>query len=197
MTKVIGLTGGIATGKSTVASYLQKRGFLVIDADQLVHELQQPGERLYQAVVAEFGVDFIDEAGSLDRAKLAGIVFSNGTARKKLSKIQDFIIREELSKRRKFALSQAEQLFFMDIPLLFEAHYEDFFDEIWLVAVPEEVQLSRLMARNHLTEAEAKKRLASQWPLSEKLALADRVLDNSGNLTSLYRQIDSALEVIC
>ncbi|RZI48656.1 dephospho-CoA kinase [Lactococcus kimchii] len=234
MKKVIGLTGGIASGKSTVVDFLISLGYQVIDADKVVRELQAPQGRLYEAILKHFGSDFIDETGQLNRAKLGALVFENREQREKLSLLQDEIIRKELYHRRDQFLGRenadvnaerdfrentdekpreiadvnsvsnfsgskiyrklpsVNQLLFMDIPLLLEYGY-DGFDEIWLVTVTEEIQLERLMARNHFTKEEAKKRIDAQMPLAQKRKFADRILDNSGSLEMLKKQIEEAL----
>lgn len=192
MKKIIGITGGIASGKSSLTTFLRSQGYQVVDADALVHALQVPGGRLYQALLGHFGQDILLEDGQLDRAKLGQKIFSDEKEAAWSSRVQGKIIREELAKERD-RLAQEESLFFMDIPLLFESHYEDWFDEIWLVYVDEGQQLERLMARNHLSKEEAEKRLAAQWKLADKRALADRILDNSGRLEDMLAQAAQAL----
>lgn len=193
MSKVIGITGGIATGKSMATHYIQKRGYTVLDADEIVHKLQQPGGALYQAIFENFGSIFFDENKRLDREKLGRLVFSNPTIREKLSGIQDIIIRQELIRQRD---EQMASLFFMDIPLLFEQHYEDLVDAVWLIDVSETIQLLRLQKRNIFTEEEAKARIETQLSGKEKRRFANVVLDNSGTIEQLYKQIDKELEMI-
>lgn len=213
MKKVIGLTGGIASGKSTVVDFLISKGYQVIDADQVVRQLQLPGGKLYEAIVSHFGRDFIDSSGQLDRAKLGKLVFANPNKRQELSTIQDDIIRQELYTQRARLLEKTEiataygdkkiadhllmapsvdEVFFMDIPLLLEYNYTGF-DEIWLVYIDETTQLERLMARNHFTKEEAKQRIAAQMPLGKKRKVADRILDNSGSIAELEKQVEDAL----
>lgn len=193
MSKVIGITGGIATGKSMATHYIQKRGYTVLDADEIVHKLQQPGGALYQAIFENFGSIFFDENKRLDREKLGRLVFSNPTIREKLSGIQDIIIRQELIRQRD---EQMASLFFMDIPLLFEQHYEDLVDAVWLIDVSETIQLLRLQKRNIFTKEEAKARIETQLSGKEKRRRANVVLDNSGTIEQLYKQIDKELEMI-
>ncbi|WP_312682736.1 dephospho-CoA kinase [Lactococcus taiwanensis] len=213
MKKVIGLTGGIASGKSTVVDFLISKGYQVIDADQVVRQLQLPGGKLYEAIVSHFGRDFIDSSGQLDRAKLGKLVFADPNKRHELSTIQDDIIRQELYAQRARLLEKTEiatasgdkkfadhllmtpsvdEVFFMDIPLLLEYNYTGF-DEIWLVYIDETTQLERLMARNHFTKEEAKQRIAAQMPLWKKREVADRILDNSGSIAELEKQVEDAL----
>lgn len=191
--KAIGLTGGIASGKSTVSQYLKDRGYQVLDADQLVHELQQKEGRLYQALLAYFGPVILDEAGNLDRPQLSQLIFSSPETLRKSSELQDHIIRQELRQRYE-DLKRKQSVFFMDIPLLYERQYEDWFDKVWLVYVNSDQQLSRLIARNKLSKEEALDRIQAQMSLDEKRVLADAVVDNSGNLTETYSQLDKLLE---
>ncbi|WP_303740373.1 dephospho-CoA kinase [Streptococcus sobrinus] len=193
MSKIIGLTGGIASGKSTVTAYLRQKGYQVVDADQLVHSLQAKGGLLYQALILAFGTGILGPGQELDRPKFAQLIFNDPAARKKSADLQDRIIRQELIKERD-RLAQEEDIFFMDLPLLFELDYEDWFDEIWLVVLDEDQQLQRLMARNGYSLEEAQKRVASQMPLSKKIRLADQLIDNNGSLEDTYRQLDQQLQ---
>lgn len=176
MKMVIGLTGE-CEWETTVVDFLISEGYQVIDADKVVRQLQEPGGKLYKAIVETYGLDFIADNGQLNREKLGALVFSDSKEREKLSNLQDEIIRTELYDRRDDLLkkmtdksvsknfdskSQGKNLsvnkpIFMDIPLLIEYNYTGF-DEIWLVSLPEKIQLERLMARNKFTEEEAKKR---------------------------------------
>ena len=193
MVRIIGITGGIASGKSTVTEFLRRQGYQVIDADQVVHELQEPGGRLYQALLSTFGSSILQEDGRLDRPKLGAMIFGNPELLEQSSQIQNQIIREELAGRRDL-LAETEDIFFMDLPLLFELQYEDWFDQIWLVDVTEETQLSRLMSRNALSQEEAEKRIAAQLSLREKRKRADVLIDNNGSLEETRQQIRNALQ---
>ena len=193
MTRIIGITGGIASGKSTVTEFLRQQGYQVIDADQVVHELQEPGGRLYQALLSTFGSVILQEDGHLDRPKLGAMIFGNPQLLAQSSQIQNQIIREELACRREL-LVETEDIFFMDIPLLFELQYEDWFDQIWLVDVMEEIQLNRLMSRNVLSQEEAEKRIAAQLSLKEKRKRADVLIDNNGSLEETRWQIRDAIQ---
>ncbi len=193
MARIIGITGGIASGKSTVTEFLRQQGYQVIDADQVVHELQEPGGRLYQALLSAFGSAILREDGRLDRPKLGAMIFGNPQLLEQSSQIQNQIIREELTGRRDL-LAETEDIFFMDLPLLFELQYEDWFDQIWLVDVTEKTQLSRLMSRNALSQEEAEKRIAAQLSLREKRKRADVLIDNNGSLEETRQQISNALQ---
>ena len=193
MGKIIGITGGIASGKSTVTNFLRQQGFQVVDADAVVHQLQKPGGRLFQALGQHFGQEIILENGELNRPLLARRIFSNPEEREWSRLTQGEIIREELATLRD-QLAQTEAIFFMDIPLLFEQDYVSWFDETWLVYVDRDVQVERLMKRDHLSKNEAESRLAAQWPLEKKKHLASHILDNDGNQDQLLTQVFSLLE---
>ena len=193
MARIIGLTGGIASGKSTVTSYLREKGYPVIDADQVVHDLQAPGGELYRVLVDHFGKEILTKEGELDRLALGQRIFSDPSERDWSNRVQGRLIREALAEVRDRQAAQSD-LIFMDIPLLIEQGYEDWFESVWLVAVSKETQLKRLMERNHLSELQAQERIASQMPLDEKSAHADLVLDNNDDLTALYAQLDAALQ---
>lgn len=193
MGKIIGITGGISSGKSTVTNFLRKQGFKVVDADAVVHQLQKPGGRLFEALVQHFGQEIILENGELNRPLLASLIFSNLEEREWSRITQGEIIREELATLRD-QLAQIEAIFFMDIPLLFEQDYSAWFDETWLVYVDQDVQVERLMKRDQLSKDEAESRLAAQWPLEKKKDLTSHVLDNNGNQEQLLNQVRILLE---
>ena len=193
MGKIIGITGGIASGKSTVTNFLRQKGFEVVDADALVHQLQKPGGRLYQILVEHFGEKVLLEDGELNRPLLASLIFSNYEEREWSKQTQGKIICQELGSLRE-KLAQTEDIFFMDIPLLFEQDYASWFDETWLVYVSRDTQLDRLMNRDQLSKESAETRLASQWPLEEKKRLASHILDNNGSREQLLSQVASLLQ---
>ena len=193
MGKIIGITGGIASGKSTVTEFLIQKGFQVVDADAVVHQLQKPSGRLYQVLVEHFGEKILLENGELNRPLLASLIFSNPEEQEWSKRTQGEIIREELAALRN-QLAQTEDVFFMDIPLLFEQGYDSWFDEIWLVYVDKKTQIERLMNRDHLNIEEAQARLESQWSLSKKKKLASHIIDNSGTQKELVNQVANLLE---
>ena len=195
MGKIIGLTGGIASGKSTVTSYLREKGYAVIDADRVVHDLQAQGGELYQALVEHFGTEILLDTGDLNRPALAERIFSSQNEIAWSNQVQGEMIRKALARERD-RLAETEDLFFMDIPLLIEQGYLDWFDKVWLVYVTEHTQLERLMERNASTEDQVRDRLAAQMSLEEKKALVDLVIDNNSKRDHLYQQIDRALEQI-
>ncbi|MHA3042939.1 dephospho-CoA kinase [Streptococcus sp. 517s] len=193
MGKIIGITGGIASGKSTVTNFLREQGFQVVDADAVVHQLQKPGGRLYQLLVQHFGQEIILENRELNRPLLASLIFSNPEEREWSRITQGEIIREELAALRD-QLTQTEAIFFMDIPLLFEQDYSAWFDETWLVYVNRDVQVERFMKRDYLSKEVAESRLATQWSLEEKKKLASHILDNNGSRDQLVTQVVKLLE---
>ena len=193
MGKIIGITGGIASGKSTVTNFLREQDFQVVDADAVVHQLQRPGGRLYQLLVQHFGQEIILENGELNRPLLASLIFSNPEEREWSKKTQGEIIREELAALRE-QLAQTESVFFMDIPLLFEQDYSAWFDETWLVYVDQDVQVERFMKRDHVSKEVAESRLTAQWSLEEKKKLASYILDNNGSRDQLVSQVVKLLE---
>lgn len=193
MTKIIGLTGGIASGKSTVTKIIRESGFKVIDADQVVHKLQAKGGKLYQALLEWLGPEILDADGELDRPKLSQMIFANLDNMKTSARLQNSIIRQELACQRD-QLKQTEEIFFMDIPLLIEEKYIKWFDEIWLVFVDKEKQLQRLMARNNYSREEAELRLSHQMPLTDKKSFASLIIDNNGDLITLKEQMSNVLQ---
>ena len=196
MGKIIGITGGIASGKSTVTEFLRQKGFQVVDADAVVHQLQKPSGRLYQVLVEHFGEKILLENGELNRPLLASLIFSNPEEQEWSKRTQGEIIREELAAlRNRFA--QTEALFFMDIPLLFEQNYTSWFDETWLVYVNRDIQFERLMKRDQISKEAAESRLNSQWPLERKISLASHSLDNNGNQEQLIAQVVQLFEEMC
>lgn len=193
MKQVIGLTGGIASGKSTVSAYLRELGLAVIDADALVHDLQRKGGPLYQVLVDWLGQDILQEDGQLDRKALGALLFGSKEMLEKSAELQNPIIRREL----KVALEEklAEQdLVFLDIPLLYEQGYEDWCDQVWVVYVDQTTQIKRLMGRNSLTTEEAQLRISRQLSLEDKRIRADLVLDNRGSLENLKEQVQKGLQ---
>lgn len=193
MGKIIGITGGISSGKSTVTNFLRQRGFQVVDADALVHQLQAPGGRLYNILVEHFGNQVLLKNGQLNRPLLASLIFSNPEEQEWSKETQGQVILEELA-ALKNQLAQTEAIFFMDIPLLFEQGYESWFDEVWLIYLDRETQIERLINRDKLSLEAAESRLASQWSLDKKKKLATHIIDNSGSLDQLLSQIISLLE---
>ncbi|MDP4525426.1 dephospho-CoA kinase [Bacillus halotolerans] len=193
MTLVIGLTGGIASGKSTVANMLIDKGITVIDADIIAKQAVEKGMPAYRQIIDEFGEDILLENGDIDRRKLGALVFTNEQKRLALNSIVHPAVREEMLKRRDESIANQETFVVLDIPLLFESKLESLVDKIIVVSVTKELQLERLTKRNQLTEEEALSRIRSQIPLEEKVSRADNVIDNSGTLEETKRQLEEIL----
>ena len=187
----IGLTGGIATGKSTVAKLLTERGANLIDLDKVAREVVEPGQPALLAIAERFGQAVLKPDGSLDRKKLGSIVFADEAQRKALEAILHPAIRAVMKERMVAReSSHPEQLVVVDVPLLFESKLEPYFEQIMLVYVPREEQLKRLMKRDGLSREDAERRLAAQMSIEDKKALADIVIDNSSDLAHTAAQID-------
>ena len=179
--KIIGLTGGIACGKSTVSKALRALGACIIDADALAHELSQPNQALFNAYVQRFGMAIVTAGGTLDRAAIARLIFTDPTMRAEVEQISHPLIRRAVEERLRMAEKEQKRAAVLDVPLLFEAGWDALADEVWVVALPPEEQLTRLLARDKtMSEVEARARIAAQMPLAEKCARADVVIDNSG-----------------
>lgn len=179
--KIIGLTGGIACGKSTVSKALRALGACIIDADALAHELSQPNQALFNAYVQRFGMAIVTPGGTLDRAAIARLIFTDPTMRAEVEQISHPLIRRAVEERLRMAEKEQKRAAVLDVPLLFEAGWDALADEVWVVALPPEEQLRRLLARDKtMSEGEARARIAAQMPLAEKCARADVVIDNSG-----------------
>jgi dephospho-CoA kinase len=190
---LIGLTGNIATGKSTVARMLSDLGATVVDADALVHDLQRLGTPTYAAIVAAFGRGILDRAGEIDRAALGTIVFADPARLRALESILHPAVAVE--SRRRLAAAATPVVVYEAIKLI-EAGRADICDAIWVVTARPEVQLQRLMHTRGLSEADARQRLSAQPPQAEKLQHATVVIDNSGTLDDTQRQVQAAFEAI-
>ncbi|MFA1711875.1 dephospho-CoA kinase [Peribacillus frigoritolerans] len=193
MGQIIGITGGIASGKSTVSLYLQELGFTIVDADLASRAVVEPGEEAYHQVVKAFGEDILLTDGNIDRVKLGSIIFNDQEKRLLLNGIVHPAVRNWMRVKTEAALSSGEETVFMDIPLLFESKLTFMVDKTLLIYVDEQVQLQRLMNRNGLSEKEALARINSQMPLADKKALADAVIDNNGDINETKRQVKAIL----
>ncbi|AMX82648.1 dephospho-CoA kinase [Geobacillus subterraneus] len=194
MALTIGLTGGIASGKSTVSAMMRELGLPVIDADEAARAVVEPGEEAYRQIVAVFGPDVLQENGEIDRAKLGAIVFNNEQERKKLNAIVHPAVRRKMLAEKEKLVRSGAKTVVLDIPLLFESGLTDWVDRVLVVYVDDDVQLRRLMVRNGFTEEEALARIRAQWPLEEKVKRADAVIDNNGTMEETRRQLLSILQ---
>jgi dephospho-CoA kinase len=188
----IGLTGGIACGKSTVAAMLAKRGARIIDADQIAREVVLPGMPALEAIAERFGQAVLAPDGTLDRKRLGTIVFSDAAARRDLEGLLHPPIRALMHERRdRFEQEARGQLVVLDIPLLYENKLEHMVNRVMVAYCPREVQLQRLMSRDGLSLEQAEARLAAQLPIEDKRKRADIVIDNSGSMEHTERQVDA------
>ncbi len=207
--KIIGLTGGIGSGKSTVADYLISRGFHVLDADQIAREIVLPGSEMLIRLTSIFGEEIIHEDGSLNRKKLGDLVFSDAEKKKTLDSMMHTEILELIHERvlqfREEAELAAEtaidpghaaknKVIFIDAPLLFETGLDKSVGEIWVIDVDDETRIRRIMERDGLNREDILKRISTQMARDEKNSRADVILDNTGDQEALYRQIQELLE---
>lgn len=196
MTHTIGLTGGIGSGKSTVARLLEKLGACVIDADAIVHELEGPGQPLAAEIATSFGPHFLRPGGAVDREALGALVFRDVTARLRLNQLVHPRVGAEIGRRAQAARNAGVPVLVLDIPLLLEARGQSpsaasrlGLDAVVVVWVPRETQIVRIMQRDGFPREEALRRVSAQMSLDEKRALADHVIDNSGAPAETERQV--------
>ncbi|MCL1949903.1 MAG: dephospho-CoA kinase [Turicibacter sp.] len=194
--KIIGLTGGISTGKSTVIKWFLEDGIPVLDADAIVHGLQQPGTELLRQIEEVFGGVMLNPDGSLNRQALGQLIFTDETAKETLNQLIHPLVRDALNQGIETARSKGEKIIVLDVPLLFESGFETLVDEVVVVYAPREVQLARLMERDGIDEAYAKAKIASQGCLEDKRKRAHYVLDNGGSLEGLRREYEKLKEVL-
>lgn len=195
MSKIFGLTGGIAAGKTTVLNIFKELGCQVFDADQVARKVVEPGTVGLTQITKQFSNNILLPDGSLDRKKLGRIVFSDRRQLKILTSITGPLIRQEIVQIiDEVKNSPSDQITIFEIQLLFETHYEDYFDATIAVYVDHEIQLKRLIKRNNITEQAAEDKINSQMPMSQKRTLADYCLDNSGTVEDLEEQIKQLLK---
>ncbi len=180
---VIGLTGGIASGKSTVAKALAELGALIVDGDETAHHLMEPNHSAWEEIVQAFGREILNPDMTINRMKLAAIVFEDDEQLEILNRISHPLVLESLKNQiLQIQVSQPEAVVIMDVPLLYEAHMDYLCDQVWVVWVDRETQIKRLMERNHFVREEAVKRIESQMQLDEKAKRADVVIDNTKDI---------------
>lgn len=185
----IGLTGGIASGKSTVAAMFRDLHIPVIDADEIAHRVTAIDGEAYQLIVETFGSDILDSNGAIDRRKLGAIVFHDEQKRKQLNAIVHPLVRKHMLQQKEQYARKGEKAVVLDIPLLFESNLEHLVDRILVVYVDEQIQLRRLCERNGFSFEEAWARIKSQMPLEQKRKKADAVIDNNGTIEQTKRQL--------
>ncbi|MDD4563918.1 MAG: dephospho-CoA kinase [Eubacteriales bacterium] len=209
--KIIGLTGGIGSGKSTVSEYLISKGFHVLDADKVSREIVMPGSEMLIQLSSYFGKDILHEDGSLNRKKLANIIFNDAEKKKKLDVLMHnrvleiiheriILFREEYENSAELAIDsdkgKKRRVIFIDAPLLFETGLDKSVSETWVIDVDDETRIKRLMKRDGLSREEILMRIKTQMARDEKKKRADVLLENTGDPEKLYRQIDQMLELV-
>lgn len=192
----IGLTGGVATGKSTVAKILKEKGIEIISSDELAHLAMAPGGPAYDMIIFEFGQAILSPDGKIKRHELGEIVFKDQAARKRLEEIVHPIVINEIQLRLERLSQSGIKIVVVEVPLLFEVGLVDLFDYIWVVSSSGQRQLQRLLKRDRLAEAAAKERIAAQMPLEAKKKRADAVIENNNGLDSLENQVTTLLRTL-
>ncbi|TEB18575.1 CoaE-domain-containing protein [Coprinellus micaceus] len=191
---VVGLTGGIATGKSTVSALLKTKGIPIVDADVIARQVVEPGTPALTKIKAHFGDQVLQMDGSLDRKKLGSIIFTDATQRAKLNAIVHPAVRSAMFWEVIGHWFRGEKICIMDVPLLIEGPIHKMVGKIVVVYCSDEIQLQRLMARDNSSREDALSRLRSQMPIADKVAYADIVIDNSGTKHELETQIDNLVQ---
>jgi len=187
--KIIGLTGGIGSGKSTVAQFLAELGAIIIDADKMGHEALKPGSEVRQQVVAAFGRQIVNASGDIDRSRLGEIVFGNAGARERLNRIMHPPLYGMVKARLEECRRQGAGVVVLEAPLLIEAGWQSLADEVWVTVAPETTVLKRLQERSGLSEPESLARIRSQLPSEERLKHADVVIDTDCNPGELKNRV--------
>ncbi|WP_057777797.1 dephospho-CoA kinase [Paucilactobacillus vaccinostercus] len=194
MTKVLGLTGGIATGKSTVSRVFEEYHIPIISADEVARQVVEPGSVALNEIQAQFGQVYVNDDGTLNRQLLGTLVFGNSQKLDLLNQIMQPKIRAEIQRQVATLKQRKPKLIVLEIPLLFEQHGNQLVDITMVVKVARQVQLDRLMARNQLSQHEALNRIHSQMSLAEKIKRADVVIDNAGTVEQTREQVVKWLE---
>ena len=188
----VGLTGGIASGNSTVAEMLRQLGAVVIDTDQIAREVVQPGLPALQSLRERYGESILDDDGSLRREQLGEIVFASPAEKEWLEQLLHPLIKARADELAQQASEQGTAVVVFDVPLLLESGWDKNVDQVWVVYVPPVVQRQRLALRDGFSESAVSARLAAQWPIDKKAQQADLVIDNAGTLDQTRRQVETA-----
>ena len=193
MTKILGLTGGIASGKSTADVFFREKQIPVIDCDQIAHDILNKGEKGYELVLKRFGMNILKSDRSINRSELGQIVFNDKKQLEALNRITHPLIFQEIQAKIALNNPSKNSLVVVDAPVLFEANGQKYCDFTLLIAIPESLQMKRLMLRDHLSKGAALKRIRSQMPLSQKEKLADFVINNTGTKQDLKSKLEKLL----
>jgi dephospho-CoA kinase len=194
--KLVGLTGGIASGKSTVAEILKRQGAAIINADVLAREVVEPGHQAWAEIVNTFGIAVLQPDRTLDRQKLRAIIFDDAAARKKIESIIHPQVRALAEQRIREHAAAGYAVIVYEVPLLFEGNLQEWLRPVILVTCDVDTQRNRLQSRDNLSAAQAQKHIVAQMSLEEKRRLADYVVENNGSLEDLERQVQAVLEKI-
>lgn len=192
--RVIGLTGTIGSGKSTVSAYIQKKGYPVIDADRIARQLMRRGAPGYFQVIASFEEDLLDENQEIDRKRLSKIVFKEKKKLEQLNNIMHPMILSAIEREIEYYRNQKKEVVFLDVPLLIEAGMKDLTDMVLLITVQEQILISRIIQRDRIKEEQVKAIIDAQMPVSEKKRFADVCISNDKDIDSLYHEIDVFLK---
>ncbi|MDQ6720792.1 MAG: dephospho-CoA kinase [Candidatus Dormibacteraeota bacterium] len=187
--KLVGLTGGVGSGKSTVAAMLRELGAEVVDADKAAHAVYEPGTPGFAAVVREFGEEYVRD-GHIDRGRLGELVFSDADARRRLNAVVHPLVREWMAARTAEAAERGPKVVVQDVPLLFENGLERLYSSVVLVYVPQHMQVERLVHGRGLSPERAREMIATQMPIEDKRRLAHHVIDNSGTTEETRAQVE-------
>lgn len=194
MMKIIGLTGGIGSGKSTASAYLRKKGCIIIDADEMSRKMTEKGSKALDEIRNAFGDEYFFEDGGLDRKKMAATVFSDPEKKQLLENIiTQAVIKKSVEKINSLREGEEDGIAVLDAPLLFEFDMQRYTDETWLVSADKNVIISRVKARDDMTDEEVRSRILNQMSADRKEKLADRIIDNSADIAHLYAQLDKLL----
>lgn len=197
MVRVIGLTGGIASGKTTISNILKELGAIIIDADKIARKVVEKSSPALKDIEENFGRDVLFKNGKLDRKKLGNIVFNDTGSLKKLNEIiHPYIVEKIIDEINHYKKTYNNRVIILDAALLIELNLMDLVEEVWLIVVPEEMQLGRLVERDNISADQAQKRIDAQIPLEDKKKYADLIIDNSKDLTYLQAQIEENWERI-
>lgn len=190
----IGITGGIGCGKSAVSALISEKGYKVIDADEISRAMTSGDGQLFAELTGTFGDEVLGEEGKLDRKKLASVVFSDEEKKSLLQSIVTDRVIEEIKKKKSEAHTDGTRVLFIDAPLLFECGAENMCDCVWLVTAEDDIRIKRVMLRDGATRAEVEARIRNQMSQSDKMKLADEVINNSGRPGDLRIQVEKLLE---